>query len=575
MIALLDATVKVSIIMLLALAAVWFTNRRSAALRHWILTAATACAAVAPLLGLVVPSWRVDLGWTSSLVTTAAARAAALPPTGSTPPAANGNVATVMSVQAADSTRGVASSVVEPLVSLWIGGFAAGLGLLSVGLIRLRWIESRATPVLTGAWVDDADAISREYGLRHPPVVLQSDRPALLVTWRLRRPTILVPAAADGWSADRICVVLRHELAHIRRHDWIFQIAAEVVRCVYWFNPIVWIACRRMRQESEHACDDDVMNAGVAAHVYATHLLEIARAFRGPRHIWSPAPAIAQPSSLERRVRAMLTDHINREPMTPRMAVGVLSALVSVTIPIAGLNAFAQARFATVSGSATDETGAILVNARFTLANVDTQAKYEVRSNQSGAFEFVGLPAGDYTFEVQVVGFEPLKDEVSLGVGETLEKNVALKVGTLQETITVVGDRNDRQDTSAPSRAAEAVRAPRRRPCPNPAIGGCLDPPVKLKDVRPVYPTSLIGSGVQGTVVIEGQLGSDGGMKDMRVVSSPHPAFERSALDAVAAWEFTPTMLNGRTIDTRINVNVKFAEAPAAPFPPPPAPPRP
>jgi TonB family protein len=571
MIVLLDATVKVSLVVLAALAAVWLTHRRSASLRHWILAVSFACAAVAPLLAVVVPSWRVDLGWVSSAVISRADRAAALPRAGSSPPAADGDVTTVMSVQGRDSTHGdAAGSLVEPLVLLWSAGLAAGLGLLSVGLIRLRWIESRATPVLTRAWVDEASAIAREYGLRRPPVVLQSDRPALLVTWGFRRPTILVPIAADAWSNDRIRVVLRHELAHIRRSDWILQITAEVVRCVYWFNPIVWIACRRMRQESEHACDDAVVNTGIEGHVYATHLLEIARAFRGCRQMWSPAPAIAHPSSLERRVRAMLNEHVDREPMTPFTTVFVIAALLSVTIPIAGFSAFAQARFATLSGTATDETGAILVGATFRLANVGTQAKYEVRSNQSGTFEFVGLPAGDYTFEVQVAGFEPLKDKVSLGVGETLEKNVALKVGTLQETINVTGARNDRPPTRA-SRGAEAVQAPQRRPCPNPAIGGCIDPPVKLKDVRPVYPASLIGSGVQGAVVIEGQLGTDGRMKDMRVVSSPHPAFERSALDAVAAWEFTATMLNGRTIDTRINVNVNFAEAPAQL----PAPPRP
>lgn len=575
MIVLLDATVKVSLIVLAALAAVWLTNRRSASVRHWILAVSFACAAVAPLLALVVPSWRVDLGWVSSVVISSADRAAAVPRASSSPRAVDGEVTTVMSVQGTDSTRGdTARSPVEPTVLLWIAGLAAGLGLLSIGLIRLRWIESRATPVLTRAWVDEASAIAREYGLRRPPVVLQSDRPALLVTWGLRRPTILVPAAADDWSNDRIRVVLRHELAHIRRSDWILQITAEVVRCVYWFNPIVWIACRRMRQESEHACDDAVMKTGIAGHMYATHLLEIARAFRGRRQMWSPAPAIAHPSSLERRVRAMLNEHVDREPMTPLTAVFVIAALLSVTIPLAGLNAFAQARFATLSGTATDETGAILVNATFMLVKVDTQAKYEVRSNESGAFEFVGLPAGNYTFEVQRFGFEPVKDQVSLGVGETLEKNVALKVGTLQETINVTGGGTDRPNASA-SRRADSAQAPKRRPCPNPAIGGCLDPPVKLKDVRPIYPPSLIGSGVQGTVVIEGQLGTDGRLKDMRVVSSPHPAFERSALDAVAAWEFTATMLNGRTIDTRINVNVNFAEAPAVPPQPPPAPPRP
>ena len=259
----------------------------------------------------------------------------------------------------------------------------------------------------------------------------------------------------------------------------------------------------------------------------------------------------------------MLNNRVDRTPVTPRAALAVVAALVSITIPIAGLSTLAQTRFATVSGTATDETGAVLVNATLALSNVRTQAKYEVRTDQSGAFEFVGLPAGDYAFEARVLGFEASKEDVTVGVGESLQKNVALKIGTVQETITVTADR-EQPDASRQGSGVATARAPRPRPCPNPAVGGCIGPPVKVKDVRPLYPPALRESAMRGMVSLEGQIGTDGRMKDMRVVSSPHPAFERAALDAVGEWEFTPTTLNGRVVDTRINVSVSFAPAPPA-----------
>ena len=49
-----------------------------------------------------------------------------------------------------------------------------------------------------------------------------------------------------SWSDERARVVLSHELAHIRRGDWIVQLSAELLRAIYWFNPLLWVACRRL-----------------------------------------------------------------------------------------------------------------------------------------------------------------------------------------------------------------------------------------------------------------------------------------------------------------------------------------
>lgn len=561
MIEMVVATIKVSVIVVVALAATRLMRRRSAALRHWILAAAIACAVAAPLLGPVVPSWHVDFGMASTVAPATAASETAAAAADLASPVAGNEARTAVAVEAPNTDPGSARGV-DALVLVWVAGLTAGLGLLIVGVVRLRWLESRSTPMLDGPWVHIAADVAGQYGLRRAPLLLESDRPALLVTWGFRHPRVILPAGARTWTDDRIRVVLAHEMAHVLRRDWLLQIAAEVLRCVYWFNPILWIACAQMRQESEHACDDTVLKAGIDGRTYAEHLLDIARGFRRHRAVWVPAAAIAYRSNLERRVCAMLNSRVDRKPVTPRAALAVVVALVSITIPVGGLSGFAQTRFATVSGTATDETGAVLVNATLALSNVRTQAKYEVRTDQSGAFEFVGLPAGDYAFEARVLGFEPLTEDVSVGVGESLHKNVALKIGTVQETITVTADREP--DASRQGSRVATARAPRPRPCPNPAVGGCIGPPVKVKDVRPLYPPSLSESAMRGIVSIEGQIGTDGRMKDMRVISSPHPAFERAALDAVGEWEFTPTTLNGRVVDTRINVSVSFAPAPPA-----------
>jgi hypothetical protein len=83
-----------------------------------------------------------------------------------------------------------------------------------------------------------AAEISEHWGLRRPVRLLLTDHPGLLVTWGLLRPKVLLPAASQDWAEDRLRVVISHELAHIQRGDWVVQIAAEVLRAVYWFNPL-------------------------------------------------------------------------------------------------------------------------------------------------------------------------------------------------------------------------------------------------------------------------------------------------------------------------------------------------
>src|SRR5213075_355749 len=150
-------------------------------------------------------------------------------------------------------------------------------------------------------WADAAAAIARSYGLRRAPLVLHSNHPSVLGTWGMTRAKVLLPADALEWPADRIRIVLAHELAHVRRGDWMIQMAVELLCAAYWFNPLVWIAARRLRLESEQACDDAVLTLGVEAPEYAAHLLEVARAFTAHRASVFPAPAMARPSSLERR----------------------------------------------------------------------------------------------------------------------------------------------------------------------------------------------------------------------------------------------------------------------------------
>jgi len=76
---------------------------------------------------------------------------------------------------------------------------------------------------------------------------------------------ILLPMSARGWSDDKLRIVLLHEQAHVERRDTLHGIISDVACAVYWFHPLAWIVAHRAGLERERACDDRVLNAGVAA----------------------------------------------------------------------------------------------------------------------------------------------------------------------------------------------------------------------------------------------------------------------------------------------------------------------
>ena len=154
------------------------------------------------------------------------------------------------------------------------------------------------------------------------------------MVWGLFRPVILLPADAEEWEAERQRALLLHELAHIQRQDWLIQMMGQITCAVYWFNPLVWFAARRMRTEVERACDDHVLNAGYQSTDYAQHLLDIVRNIKAMRSISRATVAMARPSKIEGRLQTILAENRNRKPMTKiAVAIGVLT-LTCLAVPM-------------------------------------------------------------------------------------------------------------------------------------------------------------------------------------------------------------------------------------------------
>jgi beta-lactamase regulating signal transducer with metallopeptidase domain len=361
----LESTFRISLLLGFALLVVVVLRNRSAALRHCVLTAVVAAAAIIPLLHVIVPAWELE-ALRLPLATRIEPVPFEIPTTGDStsrtqPELITGGPTPTTASEAREAEvttkdfAASASSSKEPfditrlLTGIWIAGMLAGFLFLIAGALRMAWIASRSRIVSAGPWALIADDVSRAYGMRRKSRLFMTSHPAILATWGVLRPGILLPARADGWSEDRIRIVLSHEFAHIRRYDWLVQISAGVLRALYWFNPLVWIVYARLCRESEQACDDAVLAAGTAGPEYAAHLLAVARALNVAGPTWAPGLLMARTSTLQQRISAMLNPKLNRRRLSRASMLLIVATFIGIAMPVAAVRG-ASARPAPSTG---------------------------------------------------------------------------------------------------------------------------------------------------------------------------------------------------------------------------------
>lgn len=339
-----DAFVKATVLLVLAAVVSVFLRRSPASLRHLVWTLACGGVLALPLASALLPNWKLQ-GWPHLEVPVAfnaeqlASRAAE-----PKPKLAARVVPTVhhaptpspsSTIDAEPVRRHLTPDWTALVFPIWLSGALAVLILLAVGMARITWLDRATRPVEDEAWLILVEELSLELGLRRHVRLLQSKGPAMPMTWGIRRPVILLPAEANDWTAERRRDVVLHELAHVKRHDFVIQLMARVACAVYWFHPLVWLAATRLREERERACDDHVLRAGATPSAYATHLLEIARGLRAARATSLASVAMARPAQLATRLIDVLDTGRSRDTLSARSALPAWIVAIVIVMPLA------------------------------------------------------------------------------------------------------------------------------------------------------------------------------------------------------------------------------------------------
>jgi beta-lactamase regulating signal transducer with metallopeptidase domain len=222
---------------------------------------------------------------------------------------------------------------------IWLLGALAAAAPLLMGWWRVKCISSQAEPMGDLEAEALVDRVREQLALRRDIILLRSARRIVPMVWGLRRPRLLLPAEAEGWPRERLHLVLIHELAHVKRGDYISQLVAYLACACYWFIPLAWLARRRLHDEQQRACDDVVLGASVRPSDYAEGLLAVTRGLERPGFVCAAAVAMARQSTLGRRIDAILDGKRSRSRATRRVVAAAALCALALLVPLSQLQA--------------------------------------------------------------------------------------------------------------------------------------------------------------------------------------------------------------------------------------------
>jgi TonB family protein len=431
------------------------------------------CSLALPLFSLVLPAWHVE--------PTRVAQPS--PSVIASQPIASESGTVVASPPAAAPMTPVRFTPERVLLLIWMTGVLSVASLLLREAIRLARVALGASTVQQSSWQELIREVSHALALTRRVRMMRNPNSSVLGTWGTFRPRVLLPRESESWSDERMRVVLGHELAHVKRNDWLVQVIAEFARAIYWFNPLFWIACAELRRESEHACDDAAINPGgkiqIDGPTYAGHVLDLVRILKHSGQPASAALAMASPSNLERRLIAMLNPSLNRRvtgkgtalivallglgltlPLAAMQSTETVRTPASVPAPIAAVETPPQIETATlvaqvatppstlslnpsmqatgqISGKAYDPMKALVPGVQVVITEQSSGSSTRSLTHEGGNFVFPSLRPGTYSMRTTANGFQ---DSVASAIQVKQAQEVQVEVNLRVAASTVIVD---------------------------------------------------------------------------------------------------------------------------------------
>jgi beta-lactamase regulating signal transducer with metallopeptidase domain len=231
------------------------------------------------------------------------------------------------------SARARFASLIPWLISAWFLGVVVLSGRFVGGLVVAERLKRAGNVAISGEWQAKLADLARRLRVARPVLLCQSALVQVPTVIGWLRPVVLLPASAlTGLSSEQLEALLAHELAHIRRHDYLVNILQTAAETLLFYHPAVWWISSQARVERENCCDDLAVRACGNVLIYARALTDL-------EAIRNAAPQMAMAASggsLMHRIERLIGIRApaGRHKFAPSLAA--LGVLVMVPIMMAG-----------------------------------------------------------------------------------------------------------------------------------------------------------------------------------------------------------------------------------------------
>ncbi len=310
------------------------------------------------------------------------------------------------------------------LTLAWLAGF---------GFFVVRWVKGAASlaravrtsrRIVSSRETEILKRVRSWLGLKQDVDILVSAHVTEAGLWGIWRPTVLLPeGAASRLSDEELEAVILHELIHVRRRDNLAVVLQKAIFALLWFCPLVWLVDRKLFEERERACDEEVVRLRQSPETYISGILKVARACVEQRLVGTSSIG---GSSLKSRMVHLLSTRFPRKLGLRECAliIGFVAGLAIFSVGVVYVNRDAYAAWSSPASQRpvdrnpgviqgrvfAEDGGHPLAKATLSLRSKDARHQdppRTVRTNTQGEYSFRDLEAGQYTLRATRHGYVP------------------------------------------------------------------------------------------------------------------------------------------------------------------------